>query len=245
MHIQPKTIALTTAVSLLAVTSALAESRDFDLAPFSQIDASTGIDVRVKQGDKQGVRVEARNSDDFKHLELSVQNGRLEAATEYSFLDFVFSGGLLGAVFSDRPSLIVHITIPELEHVGASSGANVTVDRVNGQDLRAGASSGGDIELRDITYQNVSLSASSGADLKAGGTCIAVSGNVSSGADINAGNLECKDARANASSGGDLTLFASGSADANASSGGDITIAGDPQRIDVNTSSGGDIHILN
>ena len=243
MHIQSKTIAIASIATLLASNHAFAESRTFDLAPFSQIDASAGIDVRVKQGPTQSVRVEARSSKDYDHLELSVRNGKLEAATEYGFLDFIFDGGLIGTVFNRDLSLIVHVTIPQLESVAASSGANIQVTDVSGDNLRARASSGGDVNLNEISFQSVSLSASSGADLTAQGTCIEVSGNVSSGADINAKDMECKNAQANASSGGDLTLFASQSVDANASSGGDISIVGDPQRIDINTSSGGDIHI--
>lgn len=242
IHHQPATVA--SLLILLATTTALAENRDFDqLAKFDSVDASAGVYVSITKGNQQSVKAQVNDISGFDHLGLYVENGKLYVTTDYSFFDFILDGGVLGAVFRNSPPIKVYVTIPELTRVDASSGAEVDVKDINGENLRAGASSGADINLHDISYEAVSLSASSGADIEASGTCISIRGNASSGADIEANGLECKDARANASSGGDLSLYASQSLDANASSGGDINIVGNPTKIDINTSSGGDVNI--
>lgn len=238
-----QTIAIASLTAMLAAGPAFAESRAFNLGPFEKIDASAGIVVHVSRGDTQSVRAETKNRSAFNDLGLYVSNGTLTATTDYDFFDFVFDGGVLGAIFRDRPRIEVYVTLPQLLKIDAHSGANVDVKDLGGSSLRVSSSSGANVDLRQISYEAVSLSASSGADIEAAGTCISVRGNVSSGADIDARALECKDARANASSGGDLSFFASQSLEANASSGGQVDVVGNPQHIDVSTSSGGDVNI--
>jgi hypothetical protein len=48
---------------------------------------------------------------------------------------------------------------------------------------------------------------------------------------------------ANASSGSDADVYASGSFKGEASSGADLTVSGSPRSTEVNSSSGGEIHI--
>ncbi len=243
MHNKNTVLALAGLATLASVSLALAQTRNYDFEAFVAIDASSGIEVVVSQGAPQTVRVEARDEADFDNLELSVKDGTLSAATDYSLLDFIFGGGLLGMAFDDGAPLKVFITIPELEALQASSGAHITLSDFTGASLTSRASSGADINLAALAFQNVSLSASSGADIEASGTCISLTGNASSGADISASTLECSSVQANASSGANLEVFASEQVNANASSGADITISGNPQASEINSSSGGDISI--
>jgi hypothetical protein len=84
---------------------------------------------------------------------------------------------------------------------------------------------------------------SSGSNLSVDGTCQSARVVASSGASLRADRLLCTDVDANASSGANADVHASGSFKGEASSGSDITVYGKPASQEVNTSSGADISI--
>jgi len=214
-----------------------AASRDFDLAAFTRIDASSGIGVIISPGKTQSVRVETKNNKDFQYLQLFVKAGELHASINYSMLDFLFKGGL----FAGRPTIKVFITLPKLSEAKASLGADVQISEMNGTKLTFTASTGAIVDLSLLAYDAYALTASSGALIDGSGSCLSAKASATSGGHINIADLRCETAQANASSGASISLFASGAIAAKASSGARITIAGNPQAVDANTSSGGSI----
>ncbi len=229
------------AIAPLIAVPAMAETRDFDLAPFSSIEASAGIHVQVEPGETQSVRVEATDPKDFDYLELSVADGRLEASTNFNLADFILRGGILGALFRDDDPLIVHVTMPALTSVSASSGSQVAVARMSGDRLETTAASGARTELSGIAYESVMLSAESGSRVNAAGTCVTIAASAESGAQVNAAGLECRDGRADASSAGRMHVFAGTELTANASTGANIAVHGDPETLDATTATGGNV----
>lgn len=236
--------ALCTAGLALVAIPALAETRTYELSDFDSISIATGIEAVVEVGDTQSVSVEIDDPDLFDKLEIDVRGTTLRASIELSFLDNLLSGGLLGAIFADRAGVKMHITVPELTGVEASSGAHVRVDEMQGDTVRLETSSGAVITAMNLNAESVRADASSGAKLTVDkGACQSVDAASSSGASVDLRGLECSDARARASSGASLRLFASDRIDADASSGASIRIAGDPDGVRVESSSGGSIKI--
>jgi hypothetical protein len=236
--------ALCAAGLALVAAPALAETRTYELAEFDSISIATGIEAVVEVGGTQSVSVEIDDPDLFDKLEIDVRGSTLRARIELSFLDNLLSGGVLGAIFADRAGIRMHITVPELTAVEASSGARVRVDAMQGADMRLDASSGAVIAIEEVNAAAVRADASSGAQLSVNkGSCESIDAASSSGAGIDLRGLECGDARARASSGAALRVFAADKIDAEASSGASIRIAGDPDNVRVQSTSDGSIEI--
>lgn len=200
------------AASMLAVTAAHAEIRNYDFTGFTRVDASAGANVEITVGGDYAVRAEG-DATALERLRVKLNGNKLEIGRQNSGF---FSGGAKG-------KLTVYVTLPALEGVSSSSGADLSATGID-----AGA---------------FEVSVSSGADAALSGTCGSLKAEGSSGADLDAQDLKCTDAVAKVSSGADLTIYASQSLIADASSGGDITVYGGPKNTDIDKSSGGDVSI--
>jgi hypothetical protein len=113
----------------------------------------------------------------------------------------------------------VRITMPEIEHLGASMGAELTATDIHSDDL--------------------SLSASMGGELRAAGACGVLDASVSMGGTIKAEGLRCRNADISASMGGTANVYASNQFDVSASMGGSVSVAGEGRASDVSLSMGG------
>lgn len=115
----------------------------------------------------------------------------------------------------------VRITMPEIEHLGASMGAELTATDIHSDDL--------------------SLSASMGGELSAAGACGALDASASMGGSIKAEGLHCRDADISVSMGGAASVYASNQFDVSASMGGSVSVAGEGRAADVSLSMGGSL----
>ncbi len=203
------------AASALAINAAHAETRNYDISGFSTVAASAGIDVEITVGGDYAIRAEG-DPQALDRLRIELKNDTLEVGRTKG-------RGLISIGKKWRTN--VFITMPTLEGVNVSSGADLDADGIDSAEFSASVSSGADAELS--------------------GSCGTLKANASSGADLEAEGLKCTNVVANASSGADLTAFASQSLTADASSGGDITVYGGPQNTDIDKSSGGDVTIRN
>lgn len=237
------TLALAALSFATTIGAAAAETRNYDLEPFQAIDISTGIDARVTIGEPQEVRVETGNAEVFGKLSVEVNGGKLSARMDSDFFDFIMSGGLLGMLVNGRPNVTIHITVPTLEDIQASSGADITANSISGDRLKLGASSGSDISATNLAAGHISTNASSGASLVLTGACEDLEVDASSGSSLEAEELVCKSIEANASSGASIEVHATERAQAEASSGGNIRIHGNPPDTDFGNSSGGDVEL--
>jgi hypothetical protein len=227
------------AAALLLPTVAFAESRTFDLAPFDEIEVSSGIKANVTIGGAQSVRVDYNTEDDVRNLEVVVRNGKLLIDLERGFLESLTDW------FSDGPEITAHVTVPALTEIGANSGATVAVNNMSGQFLTVEASSGASLIVEGLIGDEVEIGGSSGASIDVAGTCGRLSVEASSGAQLDLDRLQCRDVTVDASSGAGASVFASASIDADASSGAGIEVSGKPDKIDIDTSSGGGIDFDN
>jgi len=222
---------------LISTTFALApfvvaETKNYDLPPFTEINVSDGIELDFTANAPQTVRVE--NADgDFSDIELTVRNGMLD-------VDRPTRSGLMWA----RPDYVVTVTAPTLSRLDVSSGADVTGGGLSGDEVFVEISSGGSATLIDVDGTRVDLETNNGADLIASGRCDELVADASAGSDLDASNVLCQFGRADASSGADIAMHVSQIARAEASSGADIVIYGTPVRVEQEARSGGDITLI-
>jgi hypothetical protein len=200
---------------------------------YHAVDVSAGIDLYLKMGESEQVRVEA-DDDIIDDIVTEVKNGTLRIYMKKgNFFNF-FN-------FGTTSSRKVYVTVTELNSIDASSGSDVRSENtLKGDKLDVNSSSGSDVVL-DVIYKDVSLDASSGADIKISGKAKTVRASASSGSDINARDLEAVIGHASASSGADVAIHATGEIYANASSGADVNYYGNPSVKNIDESSGGDV----
>lgn len=194
-----------TASALVLATAGVAHADVRDLAGFTKVDASAGTDVEVTVGSTFRVEVTGRDAD--------------RIVTRISG-DTLIVEPVRGFSWRGRQANI-RVTMPRVEGLSASSGADLVATGVNG-----GA---------------VALDSSSGADLRVSGTCATFSADASSGADIDARQLRCESGSVDVSSGADARVFASGRLNVDASSGGGVVAYGNPGIGNIDLSSGGSL----
>ncbi|PXX99187.1 DUF2807 domain-containing protein [Marinifilum breve] len=204
----------------------IVKKQDREIGSFSAISSGSGIDVYLKQGDKESVTVEA----DENLLELIVtriKGDKLVIKTEDPI--------------RRAKKLNVYVTFVNVNEISVSSGSDLESSHLlKFEDLDISVSSGADADL-ELKADNLTCSVSSGADANLSGTANSFYGKASSGSDLRAADLKAKVCKAKASSGGDVSVYASESIEASASSGGDVNYYGDPTKVNVSSSSGGDV----
>lgn len=229
-----KTLFILSLVALFGVNAGFAgnsdESEVRKIKNFNAIKVSTGIDLYLKMGESESVKIVA-DDEIIDDIITEVIDGTLRI---YMKRNNWFNWG-------GNKTRKAYVTVKELNEISASSGSDVKSENtLEGESLKVQASSGSDVEI-DVFYKNVSLDTSSGSDAKLSGKVKTLEVEASSGSDIKAHDLESKICKARASSGSDITVYVTEELYAKASSGADIRYYGNPQIKDTDESSGGDI----
>ncbi len=192
---------------------------------FKGLSTSSSIDVEVKIGNNYEVTVEADDN-----------------VVNYVKTEVV--GGTLKIRYADNTSLrnatvTVHVTVPTLEKLKASSSATITVDGtlVNTQKIEFDASSSAEIEAI-VDAPQIDADANSSANINLKGKTQNFKAEVSSSADISAQGLLSENTIANASSSGTMFVHASVKLDGKASSSGSIKYKGGASVTKSENSSG-------
>lgn len=197
-------ILLATAAIALLAGPAIAETRP--LSGFTKVSASAGTRVEIAFGPNFLVNVEGR---DAARIVTRVTNGTLVVEP------------VRGWSWRGPRNAIVHVTMPLVEALDASSGAHIEAAGVPGGALN--------------------LDASSGAALDVAGACSTFTADASSGADIDAEALRCETGSVSVSSGANAHVYATGQLNVDASSGGNVVAFGNPGIGDISLSSGGSL----
>ncbi|MCE5346944.1 MAG: DUF2807 domain-containing protein [Bacteroidales bacterium] len=194
---------------------------------FNGIKTSSGIDVFLKQGNKESVSVEA-DGNLQEYIITEVKGGILHIYTE--------------ANIRDAESKKVFVTMKDVNSVQTTSAGDVIGETpIKSDRLELSASSAGSIKL-EVHANNIEVHISSSGDITLTGDAGMLEADLSSAGDLNAYNLEVKEADVSASSAGDADINVSEKLTARASSAGDIHYMGDPKYVDAHSSSAGGIH---
>jgi hypothetical protein len=236
MEVQMMRTTTLTLLPLALASPALAETRTFEVDPFTAVEISSGIVGIVTSGAPQAVEAEAGNAAVLNRLHVEVRGGRLSVGIDWNLLDYLFT-------FGQHPPITVRVSAPSLNSVAASSGANVDARGLAGE-FELGSSSGASLDASGVTAAQATAEASSGGGITVTGRCDRLVVEASSGGHVAAGELSCKEVDAEASSGGYAEVSASEEIEADVSSGGHVAVRGNPARTDYESSSGGWIDTL-
>lgn len=223
-------IALVLGANIQSFAFSTEKTETRNLKDFDKIKVSSGIDLFVRMGETEEVKVVA-DGDIIDQVITEVKDGTLKI---YMKQNNNWNWGI-------TKSRKVYVSVKELERLEASSGSDVNSENtLTGESLKVSASSGSDVNL-EIHYKNFTLDTSSGSDARISGITKNFEAESSSGSDIKAQDLESVICKVSVSSGSDATVNVSDELYANASSGADVRYYGNPQVKDINESSGGDV----
>jgi hypothetical protein len=196
-------------------------------ASFDGIRVSTGIDVYLKQGDKESITVEA-DENLHEYIITEIKAGVLHVYTDANIR------------FAKMKR--VYVTMKEVTSLRTSSAGDIIGETpLKGTNIELSASSAGNIKL-EVYAKKLEVDISSSGDITLSGEAEILNADLSSAGDLEAYNLQVKDADISASSAGDARINVSEKINARASSAGDISYRGDPKYVDASSSSAGGIH---
>lgn len=192
---------------------------------FTGLSAATSIDVQVTVGNTFDVVVEA-DDNVMNYVETEVVAGTLK-------IKYAPNTSLRNA------NVIVHLTVPTLEKLSASSSASIVVDGVlkSNQKIEVKATSSADISAT-LDAPEVTADANSSASIKLKGRTKTFDAEASSSADINAEDLLSESTTAKANSSGTAYVHASVTLNGKASSSGTVKYKGGATVTKSESSSG-------
>jgi hypothetical protein len=198
-----------------------------NVSPFSGVKAAEGIDVYLKKGDKENVKVEVSDG---------VSPSVVLTEVSGSYLKVHMKSGNHRNVNAK-----VYVTYVQIDKLSASSAGNIYSDGpIKAAAMEISSSSAGTIEVT-IEVNTLQASASSAGDVELKGKAKSASVDASSAGEIDAFDLETESVNAEASSGGSIKTNVTRNLTAHASSGGSIRYRGNPDKQNTNSSSGGSV----
>ncbi|MFZ1807703.1 MAG: head GIN domain-containing protein [Cyclobacteriaceae bacterium] len=193
---------------------------------FSGIKSAEAVDVYLKKGDKESVRVETTGT--------SLSDVITE--TSGSYLKIHMASGNFR-----RTNVKVYVTYVNLDKISASSASNVFSEgTIKTSTIEINASSAASVEI-SLDATEVTADVSSAGDIVLEGRAKVLEAEASSAGDVDAYRLESESVRARANSAGSVKVTATKSLDARASSGGDVRYRGNPLKTNTDSSSGGSV----
>ncbi len=214
------------AFSFILFTGFGQESQVRSVGSFTGVKVGEAIDVYLRKGDKESVRVEVTGT--------SASNVLTEVSGSYLRIQ------MKDGRYRNR-NVKVYVTYVSIEKIRASSAANVFSEgTIKANSMEISVSSAATIEI-SIEAGFASIDASSAGDIVLEGKAKSLEIDVSSAGEVDAYALESESVRANASSAGSAKISVSKELSAQASSGGSIRYRGSPAKTNTNSSSGGSV----
>jgi hypothetical protein len=194
---------------------------------FAGLRVSSGIDVYLKQGDKESIQVEA-DENLHEYILTEIRDGVLHVYSEANIMRAEMKR--------------VYVTMKDINSLKTSSAGDIIGETpVKTDRLDLSASSAGDIKL-EIYVKEAEANISSSGDVTLTGVADILNADLSSAGDLNAYGLEVREADVSASSAGDADISVSERLRARSSSAGDINYRGNPKYVDAHSSSAGGVH---
>lgn len=206
------------------------ETENRNVSAFKGVKVAEGIDVYLKKGTKEALRIEVtgiKTSDVLsevsgEYLKIHMRDGR----------------------YRDH-SVKVYVTYVDIDKLSASSASNIFSEGViKTNRLIMSASSAATIDV-ELDINELDVSASSAAELELRGKTKSLEIDAASAGEVNAYDLVADVVMVEAASGGSAKVNAVKEIKAHASSGGSIRYKGSPERSNTNSSSGGSVRRFN
>ncbi len=213
---------------VLSLSAVGQKSEVRNIGTFKGVKSAEAVDVYLKKGDKESVKVEVTGTDLSEVI--------TEISGSYLKIHMRDNSG-----FHGRRDVKAYVTYVELDKISASSASNIFSEgTIKANSMEIHASSAANIEI-SIEANDIQVHTSSAGDVSLEGKTKSITAETSSAGEVDAYNLLAESADASASSAGSIKLNVTNGLDAHASSGGSIRYRGNPSKTNTNSSSGGSV----
>ena len=202
------------------------KSEDRSVSGFDSVSVSSGMNLFLKQGSIESLRIEAEDNI-LPMILTAVKNGKLEIK---------YKNPLIGGLSLHKP-INVYLTVKDLKEIDVSSGVRIESEEIKSDSLKIDLSSGADGSMIIISKKLV-VGLSSGSSLEISGQADSQDIDLGSGGEYSAKDLVSKNTVIHASSGSNAVVNASENLDVEISSGAAVEYTGSPKVIS-DISSGG------
>jgi hypothetical protein len=210
---------------------AMAEDQNRNVPSFSKIALRISGKVYLEQGDKQSVRIVAKEST-LEDLITEVKDRTLHIRfpNNYWFKRI------------DPGKIVIYITVPEIDGLTVSGSGDIISEDVKTRILDLAISGSGDIKIEDLTAERVSasVSGSGGINIGDGGVADELSVSISGSGNFKAGDFEAEDVSVRISGSGNCSVTSNGSVKARIAGSGNVYYNGNPS-IDSSVAGSGKV----
>ncbi len=206
--------------------------QDRNVASFSAVSVSSGIDLTVKQGTQTALTI-VSDENLQEYIVSEVEGEVLKIYVKKN------------TNIQRSTRMEAHVTVSELKRISVSGGGDVeSLNMINAEDLSISISGGGDLDF-ELTASRTVCNMSGGGDVDMTGNIREFKAELSGGGDIEF-NGELGTLNANLSGGGDASISGASTGAGvvvSISGGGDLDLDLDCDKLKVTVSGGGDVSI--
>ena len=207
-----------------------------NVSNFKGIRISSGIDLYIKQGNVESVRI-VGDKDKLVKVKTEKEGDILRIYTENSkgWFNFDFD-------WSNKNSLKAYVTVKNLNSIAATGGSDVfsegKLDLIN---LDVKATGGSDVKL-DLDTDELTCETTGGSDVTLSGTATVFKAMATGGSDLKAKNLRTNFCSISSTGGSDAHVWAEKEISISATGGSDVYYKGNARVVQSNSSGGSDVH---
>ena len=206
------------------------------ISGFKAIESSSGINVFLKQGNVESVKVVA-DKDKMSKIKTEKDGDILKiyAGDKKGWFTFDFN-------WNNSNSVNVYITIKELTGLSATGGSDVFSEgKLDLIKLDLKATGGSDIKL-DLDADELICATTGGSDVILSGTATVFKATATGGSDMKASNLRTNYCSISSTGGSDAYVWAEKEISISASGGSDVYHKGNARVVSSSATGGSDIH---
>lgn len=209
----------------------LAEEEERNVPSFSKIALRISGKVYLEQGEKQSVKIIAKEST-LEDIITEVKDRTLNIRFPNNY---VFKK-------SNPGNIEIYITVPEIDGLTVSGSGDIISEEVKTRILDLAVSGSGDINIDDLTVERIkaSISGSGGINIGDGGVADELSVAISGSGNFKANDFEANEVSVTISGSGNCSVTSNGSVKARIAGSGNVYYKGNPS-IDSSVAGSGKV----
>ena len=207
-----------------------------NVSNFKGIRISSGIDLYIKQGNVESVRI-VGDKDKLERVKTEKEGDILRIYTGNSkgWFNFDFD-------WSNKNSLKAYVTVKNLNSIAATGGSDVFSEgKLDLIKLDVKATGGSDVKL-DLDTDELTCETTGGSDVTLSGTATVFKAMATGGSDLKAKNLRTNFCSISSTGGSDAHVWAEKEISISATGGSDVYYKGNARVVQSNSSGGSDVH---
>lgn len=209
----------------------LAEDQERDVPSFSKISLRISGNLYLKQGEKQSVKIVAKEST-LEDIITEVKDRTLNIRFPSNFVFKKYDPGKID----------IYVTVPEVDGLSISGSGDILAENINTRILDLAVSGSGDIKIGELSSERISgsISGSGSVRIEKGGVADELSVSISGSGGFDAAEYEADDVTVRISGSGNCKITTNGSIKARIAGSGNVYYSGNPS-IDSSVAGSGKV----